>query len=202
MKSRLKIIGWLIAKAVRFAVVRTLRALNFNVITDKAGIDAFLRQGGGDIDTIAVMGALAYWLVILAAMMVAFNSLDLAYVTWAPNAQLKLTAGKQRYPWQRTGAFFYDNDVNPEGIAVNYATGNFFASTFYDWLAERALSFGNVTTGTNTDSVMYGAQVGYRFPINDSTRLTAAATYLNFDGVQGYNPFFGGSSFGQKPSSF
>lgn len=75
------IIGWLIAKAVRFAVVRTLRALNFNVITDKAGIDAFLRQGGGDIDTIAVMGALSYWLVILAAMMIAFNSLDLAYVT-------------------------------------------------------------------------------------------------------------------------
>ena len=30
--------------------------------------------------------------------------LDLAYVTWAPNAQWKLTAGKQRYPWQRTGA--------------------------------------------------------------------------------------------------
>ena len=75
------IIGWLIAKAVRVAVVRTLRALNFNVITDKAGIDAFLRQGGGDIDTIAVMGALSYWLVILAAMMIAFNSLDLAYVT-------------------------------------------------------------------------------------------------------------------------
>jgi hypothetical protein len=75
------IIGWLIAKAVRFAVVRTLRALNFNVITDKAGIDAFLRQGGGDIDTIAVLGGLTYWLVILAAMMIAFNSLDLAYVT-------------------------------------------------------------------------------------------------------------------------
>jgi len=75
------IIGWLIAKAVRFAVVRTLRALNFNVITDKAGIDAFLRQGGGDIDTIAVLGGLTYWLVILAALMIAFNSLDLAYVT-------------------------------------------------------------------------------------------------------------------------
>ncbi len=75
------IIGWLIAKAVRFTVVRTLSALNFNVITDKAGIDAFLRQGGGDIDTIAVLGGLTYWLVILAAMMIAFNSLDLAYVT-------------------------------------------------------------------------------------------------------------------------
>lgn len=75
------ILGWLVAKAVRFALVRTLRALNFNVITEKAGVDAFLRQGGGGLDTIRVLGALVYWLVILAAVMIAFNSLDLAYVT-------------------------------------------------------------------------------------------------------------------------
>lgn len=75
------IVGWLVAKAVRYALVRMLRALNFNVVTEKAGIDAFLSQGGGEIDTIRVLGALAYWLVILAAVMVAFNSLDLAYVT-------------------------------------------------------------------------------------------------------------------------
>jgi len=126
--------------------------------------------------------------------------LDLAYVTWAPNASWKFTAGKQRYPWQRTGAFFYDGDVNPEGIAVNYSTGNFFASTFYDWLAERALSF-SAPTGTNTDSIMYGAQLGYRFPLNDATKLTVAATYFNFEGVQGYNPFFGGSSFGNTTTT-
>jgi hypothetical protein len=75
------IVGWLAAKAIRFALVRTLRALNFNVVTEKAGIDGFLRQGGGDVDTIRVLGALAYWLVLLAAVMIAFNSLDLAYVT-------------------------------------------------------------------------------------------------------------------------
>jgi len=75
------IIGWLIAKAVRFAIVKGLRAINFNVVTEKAGIDHFLRQGGGDFDTIRVFGALAYWLVILAALMIAFNSLELAYVT-------------------------------------------------------------------------------------------------------------------------
>jgi len=75
------IIGWLFAKAVRFATVRTLRAVNFNVVTDKAGIDHFLKQGGAEIDTIRVLGALFYWLVILAALMIASNSLDLAYVT-------------------------------------------------------------------------------------------------------------------------
>ncbi|HVF64591.1 MAG TPA: hypothetical protein VNE58_11410 [Casimicrobiaceae bacterium] len=75
------IAGWLVAKAVRFALVKMLYALNFNVVTDKAGIDGFLRQGGARVDTISVLGSLAYWLVVLAAIMVAFNSLDLAYVT-------------------------------------------------------------------------------------------------------------------------
>ncbi|HSU43654.1 MAG TPA: hypothetical protein VLN42_05510 [Casimicrobiaceae bacterium] len=75
------IIGWLVAKLVRFAIVKALYAVNFNVVTEKAGIDRFLSQGGADIDTIRVLGGLFYWLVILAALMVAFNSLDLAYVT-------------------------------------------------------------------------------------------------------------------------
>jgi hypothetical protein len=122
--------------------------------------------------------------------------LDVAYVTWAPNQHWRLTAGKQRFSFTRTGSLFYDNDVNPEGLALNYQTGNFFAGVFYDWLAERALSFSNPTSGTNTDSIMFGGQVGYRIPISDSVRLTVAGTYMDFDGVQGYNPFFGGSSFG------
>jgi mechanosensitive ion channel-like protein len=75
------LIGWLAAKAVRFTIVRTLRAINFNVVTEKAGIDHFLKQGGADIDTIRVLGGLFFWLVILAALMIASNSLDLAYVT-------------------------------------------------------------------------------------------------------------------------
>jgi hypothetical protein len=43
---------------------------------------------------------------------------------------------------------------------------------------------------------MFGGQVGYRIPVSDSVRLTLAGTYMDFDGVQDYNPFFGGSSFG------
>jgi hypothetical protein len=127
--------------------------------------------------------------------------LDVAYVTWAPTAALKITAGKQRYAWTRTGSLFYDNDVNPEGLSVNFATGNFFAGAFYDWLAERALAVGNVTTGTNTDSIMFGAQFGYRIPFSETVRLTLAGTYMNFDGVQGYNPLFGGSSFGNTTTT-
>jgi hypothetical protein len=73
--------GWLLAKALRFALVKMLRAINFNVVTEKAGVDRFLQQGGGEIDTTTVLGLLAYWLVILAALMIAFNSMGLSYVT-------------------------------------------------------------------------------------------------------------------------
>ncbi|MDM0043363.1 hypothetical protein QTH91_02615 [Variovorax dokdonensis] len=73
--------GWLIAKAVRFATIRALRAINFHVLTSRAGIDSFLRQGGMVADTSALFGVLAYWLIILASLIVAFNTLDLSYVT-------------------------------------------------------------------------------------------------------------------------
>jgi len=73
--------GWLFAKAVRFAVVRGLRAINFNVLTERAGMDGFLAQGGIATDTTGIFGVLVYWLVILAALVIAFNGLGLTYIT-------------------------------------------------------------------------------------------------------------------------
>jgi hypothetical protein len=75
------LIGWLLAKAIKLAVVKGLRSINFNVVTERAGIDNFLQQGGAKTDTIDILGILVYWLVILAALMIAFNSLGLALVT-------------------------------------------------------------------------------------------------------------------------
>ncbi|SCK58383.1 Conserved TM helix [Variovorax sp. HW608] len=74
-------VGWLLAKAVRFAVVRGLHAVNFQVLTERSGLDGFLRQGGMVSDATAVFGVLAYWMVILASLVIAFNGLGLAYVT-------------------------------------------------------------------------------------------------------------------------
>lgn len=75
------IAGWLLAKLFRFALVRGLRAINFHVLTERAGIERFLQQGGIKTDVSGILGILGYWLVILAAFMVAFNSLGLANVT-------------------------------------------------------------------------------------------------------------------------
>ena len=75
------IAGWIFAKMARFAVVRGLRAINFNVLTDRAGVDGFLRDGGIQADTTEILGLLTYWLVILAALVIGFNGLGLTYIT-------------------------------------------------------------------------------------------------------------------------
>jgi hypothetical protein len=73
--------GWLAAKVVRFAVERALRAINFHVLTERAGMDGFLAQGGISSDTTGIFGVIAYWVVVLAALIIAFNSLGLTYIT-------------------------------------------------------------------------------------------------------------------------
>jgi flagellar biosynthesis protein FliQ len=75
------IAGWLIAKMIRFAINRGLRKVNFNVVTDRAGIDGFLKDGGIRMDATDILAMLVYWIVILAALVVGFNMLGLSYVT-------------------------------------------------------------------------------------------------------------------------
>ena len=73
--------GWLIAKVVRVAFTKGLRLINFNVLAERAGVDDFLKQGDIKMDTVGIIAVLAYWVVVLLAVMMAFNSLGLSYVT-------------------------------------------------------------------------------------------------------------------------
>jgi mechanosensitive ion channel-like protein len=75
------IAGWLLAGSIKFAVTKGLRAINFHVLTERAGIDGFLKQGGIATDTTAILGLIVYWVVILAVLRVAFNGLGLTYTT-------------------------------------------------------------------------------------------------------------------------
>jgi flagellar biosynthesis protein FliQ len=75
------IVGWLLAKVARFAIVKGLRAVNFHVVTQRAGLDGFLKDGGIRADTTDIIALIVYWLVILGALVVGFNSIGLIYVT-------------------------------------------------------------------------------------------------------------------------
>jgi hypothetical protein len=135
------IAGWLIAKFLRFVVVRSLRSIGFNVVTDKAGLDEFLKKGGGRKDTIEVLGLLVYWLAILATLLIGFNSLGLTVVSelfsritqFVPNvivAVLILTIGLYFARFVADAVVSYSRNVGMEdadlvGRVTRYAIGIF-----------------------------------------------------------------------------
>jgi hypothetical protein len=75
------VVGWLIAKFLQFIVVRGLKAIGFSIVTEKAGLDGFLKKGGVKKGTIDVLGLLIYWLIILVTLLAAFNWLGLTVVS-------------------------------------------------------------------------------------------------------------------------
>lgn len=75
------IAGWIVARLLRLAAARGLRAINLHVLTERAGVDAFLECGGIRADTVTVFALLVYWIVILATLMAALSSLGLTQVT-------------------------------------------------------------------------------------------------------------------------
>jgi len=124
--------------------------------------------------------------------------LDVANVTWQPHADWKITAGKMKYPWVRPGqSVLFDGDVNPEGLAVNFGHGMFFASAFYNLLEERGGSF----TGPTADSNLAGGQVGLRGAFGSASKWTLGAGYFDFNAVKGRNPFYNGSSNGNTTAT-
>lgn len=74
------VLGWLIAKFLAFVVVRGLRLMRFDVVTSKAGVDGFLKEGGTKKTTIDILGVLVYWFVILITLLTTFNVLGLGVV--------------------------------------------------------------------------------------------------------------------------
>ena len=114
---------------------------------------------------------------------------DTAFVEWAPNDFVKVQAGKMRYPWVRTSSYFYDGDVNPEGVAALWQQGanGFFGSAFVSRLTERS---------ANADSNLFGAQFGYRNTMGDGSRVLLAAGYFDQGAVKGYNNIQAGGAGG------
>mgnify|MGYP001156472744 CR=1 FL=1 len=66
-----------------------------------------------------------------------------------PVARFGMRFGKMPQPWFKASGWFFDNDINPEGIAAKFGTGPFFASAFGFYLSERS---------TASDASLIGGQ--------------------------------------------
>jgi hypothetical protein len=98
------IVGWLVSKLLHFVVVRGLKGMRFDALTESAGLDDFLKKGGVRKSAIDVLAAMVYWLAILMTLLTTFNVLGLTALSalfqrvaeFVPNvivAMLTLTIG-------------------------------------------------------------------------------------------------------------
>ncbi|MEE8482562.1 MAG: hypothetical protein V3S12_04350 [Acidiferrobacterales bacterium] len=75
------LVGWLFAKLLYSVFVKSLKAINFETLTHKAGIDAFLHHGGIGKTTSEILSLLIYWIIILITLLVASNIVELDVVS-------------------------------------------------------------------------------------------------------------------------
>ncbi|MBL7138326.1 MAG: hypothetical protein ISS17_06100 [Bacteroidales bacterium] len=72
------LIGWLIARVVKKLFIKLLLLVRFNFLTEKSGIEKFLKEGGVKLNASEILGALIYWIIMLIVIMATLNSLNLA----------------------------------------------------------------------------------------------------------------------------
>ncbi len=109
--------------------------------------------------------------------------LDRAFFDWRLRDGLHLVGGKMPNPLFRPGksSLLWDDDLNPEGLAVTWDNGRFFINALGAWLEERS---------SDSDSFMVATQAGFRATLAEHLRLTAGASLIEFDELRGQAPLF------------
>ena len=75
------VIGWIIARLVKVAVVRLLKMIRFDKATEKTGVQGFLKKG--DIDKLPseIIGVLIYWFIMIMVITATMDALGIPIVS-------------------------------------------------------------------------------------------------------------------------
>ncbi|WP_440974208.1 putative porin [Pseudomonas koreensis] len=111
--------------------------------------------------------------------------LDQGYVDYHPDAikNLHLIAGKMNQPWVSMGDIIWDSDINPEGLAVTYkyplsGSTELFGSAGHYTLKDNVDGEG---VQFKHDLRLYAGQLGGRFALTDSLKLTLGGSLYSYD---------------------
>lgn len=71
------VFGWICAAVIRKIITKLLRALGFDVLSQKSGFSKFLEKGGVIKAPSSIIGWLFYWIILLNALVMAQDAIDL-----------------------------------------------------------------------------------------------------------------------------
>jgi hypothetical protein len=75
------VIGWLVAKLIKAAVVKVLKALKLDSIAEQLKISDFLSRGGIKYTLSEIIGVVIYWIFLLGVLISSLNVLELTGVS-------------------------------------------------------------------------------------------------------------------------
>ncbi|MGE8151515.1 putative porin [Pseudomonas vancouverensis] len=111
--------------------------------------------------------------------------LDQGYVDYHPDAikNLHIIGGKMNQPWVSMGDIIWDSDINPEGLAVTYkyplsGSTELFGSAGHYTLKDNVDGEG---VQFKHDLRLYAGQLGGRFALTDSLKLTVGGSIYSYD---------------------
>lgn len=122
------IIGWLLARGARDAIVWLLRLIRLDSAAEHTGFDDFLLRGGVRFTLVTLVGQILYWGVLLIFAVAAFNVLGLTmgpevvarmadYVPNVAAALVVLVVGSLGARFIRGLAEAYLNNIGVKGTA-------------------------------------------------------------------------------------
>lgn len=72
------VIGWLLANLAKMVVIRVLKAVQLDTLSDKGGVANILAHGEIKMTLSELIGAIIYWLLVLVVIATALNALNLS----------------------------------------------------------------------------------------------------------------------------
>ena len=73
--------GWIIARLVKFAVVKLLKLVRFDKATEKGGVQKFLKKGEITKTPSDILGTLVYWFIMILVIIASLDALGLPIVS-------------------------------------------------------------------------------------------------------------------------
>lgn len=167
-------LGWMLAKVARSAVIRLLKTLQFDKVSEKSGLEAFLQHADLEISLSSILGNLIYWLIILVMIVTVANSLGLHMVAelfnkvvlYIPNvivAILVLVFGTILARFINRIVFAWLNNVGFEGALTVSTFSEYAMMVFVFFIAMEQLQIANELL-TAAFIIAFGA-VGLAFAI-------------------------------------
>jgi hypothetical protein len=146
-------VGWIFASLIRTGVVKLLDVLKFDDLSQKTGIDAFLKQGNINSSLSRIIASLIYWLFILVMIVMVSNSLGLhavaelfnRIVLYLPNiivAILVLVFGVLMARFINRLIFAYLNNMGVEGALTISTIAEYAVIVFVVFVALEQLEIG------------------------------------------------------------